>query len=114
MHTPFPWAQSDTAPCLVFADKLGMVDFNRPVAKFRHVEDARTVIELLRSRDEIVATLRSNLKLLEEELKNRRFSGVEEYVLPVDTAVAHTRKAIALLEGWSNQRGLVTSERRKP
>lgn len=101
MKTPFPWAQSDSAPCLVFADKLGMVDFNRPVAKFRHVEDARTLIELLRSRDEIVATLRSNLKLLEEELKNRQFSGVPAYISPVEAAVERTKQAVSIMEGWA-------------
>lgn len=101
MRTPFPWAQSDSQPKLVFFDNLGMVDFKRRVAKFQHMEDARTVVGLVQARDEILATLRDNLKLLEEELKNRKFSGVPEYIAPVDTAVERTKKAIALAEGWA-------------
>lgn len=101
MRTPFPWAQSDSQPKLVFADNLGVVDFKRPVAKFHHAEDARAVINLMHLREELLATLRVNLKLLEEELKNRRLSCVPEYIEPVKTAVDRTKKAIALAEGWT-------------
>lgn len=101
MRTPFPWAQSDNQPKLVFFDNLGLVDFKRPVAKFHHAEDARSVIDLLRMREEILATLRSNLTVLEEELKSRRLSCVPEYIEPIKTAVERTRATIALAEGWT-------------
>lgn len=51
--------------------------------------------------DEMLTTLRFNLLLLREELKNRRFSGVPEYITPVQTAVERTRNAIALAERWA-------------
>ncbi|MCV9960760.1 hypothetical protein OIU34_02510 [Pararhizobium sp. BT-229] len=101
MRTPFPWAQSDSAPCLVFGKNLGVVDFNHPVAKFRNIEDARTVVRLIDIRDEMLATLRVDLRLLEHELTCREFSGVEDYIAPVRSAVERTKNAIAQAEGWT-------------
>ncbi len=101
MRTPFPWAQADSLPKVIFADNLGIVDLKRPVAKFNHAEDARSVVRMLRGRSEILTALRENLTLLEQEFKNRRLSGVPEYISPVETAVDRTKKAIALAEGWS-------------
>lgn len=101
MRTPFPWAQSDSAPCLVFFDNRGVVDFNRPVAKFRNAEDARSVIRLIDLRAEMLAALRADLRLLQHELKCREFSGVEDYIAPVRTAVERTTTAIARAEGWT-------------
>ncbi|MBX5268575.1 hypothetical protein HJB99_07770 [Rhizobium sp. NLR17b] len=51
--------------------------------------------------DELLATLRGNLKLLDDELKNRRLSGLPQYIAPVEIAVDRTKKAIATAEGWT-------------
>ncbi|MBX4884012.1 hypothetical protein HJA90_10500 [Rhizobium bangladeshense] len=52
--------------------------------------------------DELLDTLRMNLRLLREELHNRRFSGVSEYIAPVETAICRTKKAIAVAERWTD------------
>jgi hypothetical protein len=70
------------------------------VAKFSNEEDAKTVFTILNDRNEILTALRGNLVILDEELKNRRLSGVPEYIEPVETAVDRTTKAIAVAEGW--------------
>jgi hypothetical protein len=51
--------------------------------------------------DELLAALRGNIKLLNDELKSRRLSGLPEYIGPVETAIERTKKAISLAEGWS-------------
>jgi hypothetical protein len=50
------------------------------VAKFSNEDDARTVASFLDVRDDVLATLRGNLKLLDEELHNRKFSGVPDRI----------------------------------
>ncbi|MDH6273602.1 hypothetical protein M2311_003692 [Rhizobium leguminosarum] len=51
--------------------------------------------------EEMLTTLRFNLLLLKEELKNRRFSGVAEYIAPVQSAVDRTEQIIATAEEWT-------------
>lgn len=48
-HTLTPWAQSDSAPTLVYRDNLGMIDFQSPVAKFHYAEDAAAVVKAMNS-----------------------------------------------------------------
>ncbi len=98
MKTPFPWVRSGRVllgPLQPFTGRERAI-----VAKFSNEEDAKTVFTILNDRDEILTALRGNLKILEEELSNRRLSGVPEYIEPVETAVDRTTKAIAMAEGW--------------
>lgn len=64
VSTPLPWAQSDTRPDLVFADSKGMIDVERPVASFKHVEDARRAVmavNLIETAIQIIETERQCL-----------------------------------------------------
>lgn len=45
MKTAQPWAQSDSAPHLVFRDHLGVIDMSNPVASFIHPDDAAATIK---------------------------------------------------------------------
>lgn len=97
MKTPFPWLQFGRN---LVGERDGKPDHKHPVAKFSNEDDAITVASFIEIRDEILATLRTNLKLLSDELHNRQFSGVPDYIAPVDAAVERTKKAIAIAERW--------------
>ncbi|UDF29355.1 UNVERIFIED_ORG: hypothetical protein LHK14_17855 [Roseateles sp. XES5] len=75
--------------------------FGVTVARCKSIDAVVPIIIAANAHDEVLATLRVNLRLLEEELKNRQVSGVPEYIAPVETAVDRTKKAIALAEGWT-------------
>ncbi len=49
----------------------------------------------------MLVVLRLNLRLLEDELQQRQFSGVPYYIEPVAKAVERTRNIIAQAEGWT-------------
>jgi hypothetical protein len=97
MKTPFPWLRFGRS---LVGERNGKPDHKHPVAKFSNEEDAVTVAAFVQIRDEVLATLRINLKLLDEELANRKFSGVPDYIKPVDTAVDRTKQAISTMERW--------------
>ena len=99
--TPYPWAQSDSQPKLVYADSQGVIDFHRPVARFQHSEDARAACHASDVIAEQLATLRAVLPLLEQELKQRQASGLPGYIEPVKSAVERVKAAIAEAEGWT-------------
>lgn len=100
-RTPYPWAQSDGQPKLVYTKSQGVIDFHRPVAKFQHSEDARAAClagDVIAAQ---TATLRAVLPILEHELKQRQASGLPGYIDPVKSAVEHVKAAIAEAEGWT-------------
>ncbi|EJB02911.1 hypothetical protein Rleg9DRAFT_1725 [Rhizobium leguminosarum bv. trifolii WSM597] len=99
MRTSFPWFRHGR---ILVGAKNGVPDLKRLVATFVNEDDAKTISDLLAMRDELLTTLRVDLQLLEDELKNLRFSGVPQYIEPVETAVKRTIKAIALAEGWGS------------
>lgn len=101
MRTPFPWAQSDSQPKLVFADSQGMIHFDKPVAKFANVEDAKAACTASAIVSDMLGTLRAVLPLLEHEAKQRQASGIAEYMAVADKAVARVKATIAKAEGWS-------------
>lgn len=101
MRTPFPWAQSDSQPKLVFADNQGVIHFEKPVAKFVHAEDAKAACSVSVIVSDMLGTLRAVLPLLEHEAKQRQASGVVEYMAVADKAVARVKATIAKAEGWS-------------
>lgn len=74
--------------------------FGVTVARCKSVDAVIPIVIAVNARDEMLATLRGNLVLIEEELKNRQLSGVPEYIAPVAAAAERTKKAIALAEGW--------------
>ena len=99
--TPYPWAQSDSQPKLVYADSQGVIDFQRPVAKFEHADDARAAClagDVIAAQ---TATLRAVLPILEQEAKQRQASGLPGYIEPVKSAVERVKAAIAEAEGWT-------------
>ncbi|HLP66738.1 MAG TPA: hypothetical protein VK181_04390 [Rhizobium sp.] len=100
MRTPFPWAQADSNPKQVFGDNRGIIDFNRPVAKFIHADDAKLVVNACDIIDEMLSTLRTTLRILEAEHGIRKLSGVPEYVEPIAAAIEFTKHSIARAEGW--------------
>ncbi|KQS95370.1 hypothetical protein [Rhizobium sp. Leaf386] len=50
----------------------------------------------------MLVVLRLNLRLLEDELQQRQFSGVPYYIEPVAKAVERTKNIVAQAEGWQN------------
>ncbi|MBB3355603.1 hypothetical protein FHT70_005566 [Rhizobium sp. BK049] len=98
MKTPFPWFRHGR---ILVGNRNGAPDVKRPVAIFTNEHDAKTIADILAVRDELLNTLRVDLALLNDELKNRRLSGVAEYISPIETAVERTTKAIATAEGWT-------------
>lgn len=100
-RTPYPWAQSDSQPKLVFADNQGMIHFEKPVAKFHNVEDATAACTVSLIVSDMLGTLRAVLPLLEHEAKQRQASGIAEYMAVADKAVARVKATIAKAEGWS-------------
>jgi hypothetical protein len=97
MKTPFPWSRHGRQ---LFAGSGLLINTKRLVAKFKHEDDASTVAAFVNIRDEILATLRTDLRLLKEELDQRQLSGVPEYIEPIQDAVQRNEKAVALLERW--------------
>ncbi len=51
--------------------------------------------------NDLLIVLRLNLRLLEDELQQRQFSGVPYYIEPVAKAVERTKNIIAQAEGWT-------------
>ncbi len=100
-HIPYPWAQSDSQPKLVFAENQGMIQFERPVARFHNIEDAKAACTVSVIVSDLLGTLRSVLPLLEHEAKQRQASGIAEYMAVADKAVARVKATIAKAEGWS-------------
>ncbi|MBX5253348.1 hypothetical protein HJC03_23550 [Rhizobium sp. NLR4b] len=98
MKTNFPWLRQGRT---LVGVRNGAPDLKRPIATFTTEDDAKMVADVLAARDELLNTLRVDLALLEDELKNRRLSGVPEYIAPVEIAVDRTKKAIATAEGWT-------------
>ncbi|MEH7904023.1 hypothetical protein V7794_22770 [Rhizobium laguerreae] len=98
MRTSFPWFRHGR---ILVATNNGLPNLKRPIATFVNEDDAKTIADLLAMRDELLSTLRVDLALLNEELKNRRLSGVAEYISPIETAVERTTRAIATAEGWT-------------
>jgi len=56
-RTPFPWAQSDMCPHLLFRENLGMIVVDEPVAKFQHREDADAFMAIIRTRNDALDAL---------------------------------------------------------
>lgn len=100
MRTPFPWAQADSNPKLVYGDNRGIIDVNKPVAKFIHADDARLVVNACDIIEEMLSSLRTNLRILEVEHSLRKLSGIPEYIEPIAAAIEFTEQAIAKGEGW--------------
>ncbi|QIO64798.1 hypothetical protein [Rhizobium leguminosarum] len=97
MKTSFPWVRRGR---ILVGAKNGLPDLKRPVATFVNEDDAKTIADLLTMLEDLLVTLRVDLRLLEDELRHRRISGLEEYIAPVEIAVDRTRKAIRMAEGW--------------
>lgn len=70
---PQEYRDEDTIPMvsarrILVGIKNGKPDLKRPVATFTYEDDAESTAKLLAIRDEVLTTLRDDLKLLEEEL----------------------------------------------
>ncbi|NEH72295.1 hypothetical protein [Rhizobium leguminosarum] len=98
MRTSFPWFRHGR---ILVGTKNGLPDLKRSIATFVNEDDAKMIADLLAMRDELLTALRVDLRLMEDELRNRRMSGLAEYIRPVETAVQRTKKAISRAEGWS-------------
>ncbi|MBY5868614.1 hypothetical protein [Rhizobium leguminosarum] len=98
MKTPFPWILHGRISVGI---RNGAPALKLPVATFANEDDAKTIADFLAIRDELLTSLRVDLQLLEDELRNRRMSGIAEYIAPVEIAVDRTKKAIVTAEGWT-------------